>query len=102
MSHEHDHDHEHEHGEMDAITLPLDDDSELDCAVIGIFPYEEKDYIALLPLKGDEVDEDASVLIYEYAELEDGELELIFIEDEDYFNHVADEFERLYAEDEED
>ena len=55
-----------------------------------------------MPLKGDEVDEDASVLIYEYAELEDGELELIFIEDEDYFNHVADEFERLYAEDEED
>ena len=102
MSHERDHDHEHEHEEMDVITLTLDDDSELDCAVIGIFPYEEKDYIALLPLKGDEVDEDASVLIYEYAELEDGELELIFIEDEDYFNHVADEFERLYAEDEED
>ena len=102
MSHEHDHDHEHEHEEMDVITLTLDDDSELDCAVIGIFPYEVKDYIALLPLKGDEVDEDASVLIYEYAELEDGELELIFIEDEDYFNHVADEFERLYAEDEED
>ena len=57
MSHEHDHEHEHE--EMDVITLTLEDDSELDCAVIGIFPFEEKDYIALLPLKGEEVDEDA-------------------------------------------
>ena len=48
------------------------------------------------------MDEDASVLIYEYTELEDEELELIFIEDEDYFNRVADEFESLYAEDVED
>ncbi|MCU6786340.1 DUF1292 domain-containing protein [Aedoeadaptatus acetigenes] len=102
MSHEHEHDHDHEHEEMDVITLTLEDDSELDCAVIGIFPFEEKDYIALLPLKGDEVDEDASVLIYEYTELEDEELELVFIEDEDYFNRVADEFESLYAEDVED
>ena len=56
----------------------------------------------MLPLKGDEVDEGASVLIYEYTELEDEELELVFIEDEEYFNRVADEFESLYAEDVED
>ena len=98
----HDHEHEHEHEEMDVITLTLEDDSELECAVIGIFPFEKKDYIALLRLKGDEVDEDASVLIYEYTEVEGEELELVFIEDEDYFNRVADEFERLFAEEEED
>ena len=102
MSHDHNHEHEHEHEEMDVITLTLEDDSEMDCAVIGVFPYEEKDYIALLPLKDDEVDEDASVLLYEYSELEEDELELIFIEDEDFFNEVADEFERLYAEEVED
>ena len=100
--HNHEHEHEHEHEEMDVITLTLEDDSEMDCAVIGVFPYEEKDYIALLPLKDDEVDEDASVLLYEYSELEEDELELIFIEDEDFFNEVADEFERLYAEEVED
>lgn len=101
-NHEHEHEHDHEHEEMDVITLTLEDDSELDCAVIGVFPYDEKDYIALLPLKDDEVDEEASVLIYEYTELDEGEMELVFIEDEDFFNEVADEFERLYAEDVED
>ncbi|MDY3118018.1 MAG: DUF1292 domain-containing protein [Peptoniphilus sp.] len=97
-----DHNHEHDPEELDVITLTLEDDSEMDCAVIGAFDYEEKDYIALLPLKDDEVDEDASVLLYEYTEQDEGELELIFIEDEEYFNKVADEFERLYAEDVED
>lgn len=103
MSHEHHHDHDcncghdHRNEEVEVITLTLDDDSELECAVIGIFPFEEKDYIALMPLDGDEVDEDASVLLYEYNEVGDDDLELVFIEDEDYFNKVADEFEALYA-----
>lgn len=103
MSHEHHHDHDcncghdHHNEEVEVITLTLDDDSELECAVIGIFPFEEKDYIALMPLDGDEVDEDASVLLYEYNEVGDDDLELVFIEDEDYFNKVADEFEALYT-----
>lgn len=97
MSHDHNHDHEHEHEEVEVITLTLEDDSELECAVIGIFPFEEKEYIALMPLDGDDIDEDASVLLYEYNEIGDDDLELVFIEDEDYFNKVADEFEALYA-----
>lgn len=97
MSHDHNHDHEHEHEEVEVITLTLEDDSELECAVIGIFPFEEKEYIALMPLDGDDIDEDASVLLYQYNEIGDDDLELVFIEDEDYFNKVADEFEALYA-----
>lgn len=97
MSHDHNHDHEHEHEEVEVITLTLEDDSELECAVIGIFPFEEKEYIALMPLDGGDIDEDASVLLYEYNEIGDDDLELVFIEDEDYFNKVADEFEALYA-----
>lgn len=97
MSHDHNHDHEHEHEEVEVITLTLEDDSELECAVIGIFPFEEKEYIALMPLDGEDIDEDASVLLYEYNEIGDDDLELVFIEDEDYFNKVADEFEALYA-----
>ena len=31
------------------VTLTLDDDSELECAVVAIFPVQDKDYIALLP-----------------------------------------------------
>lgn len=99
MSHDHNHDHEHE--EVEVITLTLEDNSELECAVIGIFPFEDKEYIALMPLDGDDIDEDASVLLYEYNEIGDDDLELVFIEDEEYFNKVADEFESLYAEEDE-
>nr|WP_296153103.1 DUF1292 domain-containing protein [uncultured Peptoniphilus sp.] len=101
MSHDHNHDHDHEHEEVEVITLTLEDNSELECAVIGIFPFEEKEYIALMPLDGDDIDEDASVLLYEYNEIGDDDLELVFIEDEEYFNKVADEFESLYAEEDE-
>lgn len=101
MSHDHNHDHDHEHEEVEVITLTLEDNSELKCAVIGIFPFEEKEYIALMPLDGDDIDEDASVLLYEYNEIGDDDLELVFIEDEEYFNKVADEFESLYAEEDE-
>ena len=97
----HDHNHDHEHEEVEVITLTLEDNSELECAVIGIFPFEEKEYIALMPLDGDDIDEDASVLLYEYNEIGDDDLELVFIEDEEYFNKVADEFESLYAEEDE-
>ncbi|MDD7363736.1 MAG: DUF1292 domain-containing protein [Peptoniphilus sp.] len=98
MSHEHEHDHEHEHEAFDVITLTLEDDSEMDCAVIGIFPFEEKQYVALMPIADGEIDEDASVLLYEYNEVDDVDIELGFIEDEDYFNKVAEEFERLFVE----
>lgn len=101
MSHDHNHDHDHEHEEVEVITLTLEDNSELECAVIGIFPFEEKEYIALMPLDGDDIDEDTSVLLYEYNEIGDDDLELVFIEDEEYFNKVADEFESLYAEEDE-
>lgn len=101
MSHDHNHDHDHEHEEVEVITLTLEDNSELECAAIGIFPFEEKEYIALMPLDGDDIDEDASVLLYEYNEIGDDDLELVFIEDEEYFNKVADEFESLYAEEDE-
>lgn len=101
MSHDHNHDHDHEHEEVEVITLTLEDNSELECAVIGIFPFEEKEYIALMPLDGDDIDEDASVLLYEYNEIGDDDLELVFIEDEEYFNKVADEFESLYVEEDE-
>ena len=38
-----------EENEM-TVTLTLDDDSELECAVIAIFPVQGKDYIAMRPL----------------------------------------------------
>ncbi len=63
--------HDHENEEMDVIYLTLDDDSELECGVLGIFEVEDKEYIALLPMGEEEV------LLYEYKELEDEEFPLM-------------------------
>ena len=81
------HDHEHEEDVMDLETmfLTLDDDTEMECGILGVFEVEGlegKEYIALLPL------EDETVLLYEYKEVGD-EIELNVIEDDDEFDKVS-------------
>lgn len=83
--------------EFEVMTLTLDDDTELDCIILGVFDYEDKSYIALLPQDEEENEE---VLIYEFKELEDEEIELNVIEDEALFDKVTKEFEKLYIEEE--
>lgn len=85
---------EHEMEEVETITLTLDDDTELECIVIGIFDFEDKDYIALTPIETE--GEEGDILIYEYKEVGEEEIQLDFIEDEEYFNKVAAEFEKKY------
>lgn len=92
--HEHCEDCGHEHEEMDVIYLTLDDETELECGVIGIFEVEDKEYIALLPMGEEEV------LLYEYKELEDEEFDLLPIEDEEEFDIVSEAFYALYSDDE--
>lgn len=86
----HDHDHECCHNEkeneLDVMTLTLDDNTELECVVIGVFDVDEKEYIALLP--HDEED----VFLYRYNELDDGELELTNIETEEEYEKVSNTF----------
>lgn len=81
------------------ITLTLDDDSELECAVVAIFPVQNKDYIALLPLGT----EDDKVYLYRFKHNKDTEFELENIEDDEEFELVADAYDTLLmdAEDEE-
>lgn len=89
--------------EEDHIVLTLDDDTELECVVLDIFPFHDKEYIALFPVsEEDEDEEEEGILLYEYAESEDGEeIELSQIESEEDYNAVAEEFDRLLAEDDE-
>lgn len=79
------------------ITLEFDDGESVECEAIGLFEYEEfpdKTYIALAPT--DEESDD--VYIYVYHELAEEEFELLDIEDDDEFDKVAAEFERLVEE----
>ena len=80
--------------EKDTVTLTLDDDTEVECEIVSIFPVGEKEYIALLPLEGDEAEDD-EVFIYRYTESADGAPKLENIEDDDEYEAVADAFDEL-------
>ncbi len=80
------------------VTLTLDDDTELECAVLTIYEVDGKEYIALLPMD-DAENEDGDVYIYRYAEV-DGEPTLENIEDDDEYEAAADAFDEWLDEQE--
>ena len=79
------------------VTLTLDDGSELECVVLTIFEAGEKDYIALLPLDGNEAEE-GEVFLYRYSEDADGNQELDNIISDEEYEIVADAFDELLDE----
>ena len=50
---------------MDTVTLLLDNDESVECAILCILPVQGKDYIALLPLDDEgDTDEESRVFLY--------------------------------------
>lgn len=80
------------------VTLTLDDDSVVECAILTIFPLGERDYIALLPIDENGENEDGEVFLYRYSEDENEEPSLENIEDDDEYEMVADKFDELLDE----
>ncbi len=86
--------------EDETVTLVLEDDTEVECDVLAIFPVDEKSYVALLPTSGPDADE-GNVYLYRYTENENDEPEISDIEDESEFNAASEVFnELLFSEDE--
>ena len=87
-----------------SITLELEDDTELECAVLAIFPMGDQQYIALTPSAGEDEDlelsEESEVFFYRFNEYENQEIELENIEDEDEYDRVTDAFDELLDEQE--
>ncbi|MDD4376575.1 MAG: DUF1292 domain-containing protein [Eubacteriales bacterium] len=81
--------------EADIITLEFDDGAEVECEIMGVFDYDGKDYIALIPDDGTD-----DVYIYGYKEVGDDEFELIDIEDDELFEKVVAEFDAIVASEE--
>lgn len=80
------------------VELELDDGVKVTCAVITILTVNEKDYIALMPLDEDGQNDDGEVWFYGYRENENDpneEPELIYIEDDDEYEIVADAFDEF-------
>ncbi|MFV0313892.1 MAG: DUF1292 domain-containing protein [Anaerotignum sp.] len=91
------HDHDEEEMGLETMFLTLDDDTEMECGILGVFEVEGvagKEFIALLPL------EDETVLLYEYKEIGE-EVELNVIEDDALFDKVSEAFNELFDEEEE-
>ena len=76
------------------VTLTLEDDTELECIVLTIFQAGDRDYIALLPMEGQEAEE-GEVFLYRYSETEDGTPVLDNIMDDDEYEIVADAFDEM-------
>jgi uncharacterized protein YrzB (UPF0473 family) len=87
---------EHDH-EEDIITLTLEDGSELECAVVAIFPVEDNDYIALLPLENEE---EGDIFLYRYKEYDDGTFELLSIQSDEEYDAVTQAFDEILDESE--
>ena len=75
------------------VTLTLDDGTELECVVLTIFEAADKEYIALLPLDGNEA-EDGEVYLYRYTEI-NGTPDIQNIESDEEYEIVADAFDEL-------
>lgn len=75
------------------VTLTLDNDEELECAVLTIYEVEGQQYIALLPLDEEGSNDDGQVFIYRFSEKVPGEPELENIEDDDEYERAADKFD---------
>ena len=75
------------------VTLTLDNDEVLECAVLTIFSAGDRQYIALLPLEDAEDTQEGDVFIYRFEEDENGEPTLDNIEDDDEYELAADAFD---------
>ena len=84
-----------EEEEEDIITLEFDDDSAVDCYIMGTFEVGGKEYIALAPEDGTD-----DVYIYGYKQIGEDEFELLDIESEEEFDAAAAEFDAIMAEEE--
>lgn len=81
--------------ETDVITLEFDDGAEIECEIMGVFDFNGKEYIALIPDDGTD-----DVYIYGYKEVGEDEFELIDIEDDGEFEAVVAEFDKIMMEEE--
>ncbi|MCP1101509.1 hypothetical protein M2454_001656 [Aequitasia blattaphilus] len=75
------------------VTLTLENDEEVTCAVLTLFEVEDKEYIALLPLDEDGDNEDGEVFLYRFIQAGDEEPELLNIESDEEYEIVADAFD---------
>ena len=81
--------------EVDIITLEFDEGEEVEREIMGVFDFNGKEYIALIPDDGTD-----DVYIYGYKEVGEDEFEIVDIDDDAEFEAVAAEFDKIMDEEE--
>ena len=83
-------------GESDAtVTLTLDDDTTIECAVLTIYPAGGREYIALLPLDENGENQEGEVYLYRFVQGSGEEPMLENIEDDEEYEAASDAFDEL-------
>ena len=77
------------------ITLTMEDDTEVECAILTIYPVNNKEYIALLPLDENGQNQQGEVYLYGFTRTPDGDPMLANIEDDDEYQAAADAFDSI-------
>ena len=75
------------------ITLTLDDDTEIACAILTVFPVEKQEYIALLPRDENGQNQRGEVYLYKFSRTETGDPILANIESDDEYAKAAEAFD---------
>lgn len=76
----------------DTVVLTLEDNSELECAVVTTLAAAGRNYIALLPLEGIEAEE-GEVYLYRFELDADGNPDLQNIETDEEYDAASDAFD---------
>nr|WP_296155600.1 DUF1292 domain-containing protein [uncultured Blautia sp.] len=79
--------------EHNTITLTLEDDTEVECAILTVFPVDEKEYMALLPLDENGQNQAGEVYLYSFARTENGDPILSNIESDEEYAKAAQAFD---------
>ena len=74
------------------ITLTLDDDTEVRCTILAIFPAGEREYIALLPLDENGENTSGEVYLYRFTKTPAGDPMLDNIDDDAEYEAASEAF----------
>ena len=77
------------------ITLTMEDDTEVECAILTIFPVGIKEYIALLPLDENGQNQNGEVYLYTFERTESGDPVLANIESDEEYKQAAIAFDTV-------
>lgn len=82
-------------GERRTITLTMDDDTEVECAILTTFPVKDKNYIALLALDENGQPASGEVYLYTFFVTENGDPILANIESDEEYDQAAEVFNKI-------